>query len=60
VAGGRLGFAEDASPPPAPAAPTQEGLQLNMAFTRISDPKLRRRILELVKGLATDSASAGM
>jgi transcriptional regulator with XRE-family HTH domain len=60
VSGRPLGFAEDASPAPAPSVPTQEGLQLNMAFTRISDPKLRRRILELVKALAADSASAGM
>jgi transcriptional regulator with XRE-family HTH domain len=60
VSGRPLGFAEDAAAPPTPAAPTKEGLQLNMAFTRIPDPKLRRRILELVKGLAADSASARM
>ena len=47
------GFAE------APAAPfdfeflsTTEGLQLNRAFTRISDPKVRRKIVDLVISLA--------
>lgn len=29
-----------------------EGLQLNRAFVRISDPKVRRRLVELVKSLA--------
>jgi transcriptional regulator with XRE-family HTH domain len=29
-----------------------EGLQLNMAFVRISDPKVRRRLIDLVKSLA--------
>ena len=31
---------------------TAEGLQLNKAFSRIEDPKVRRRILELVISLA--------
>jgi transcriptional regulator with XRE-family HTH domain len=31
-----------------------EGLHLNRAFVRISDPKVRRRIVELVKALAND------
>ena len=31
-----------------------EGLQLNRAFVRIGDPKVRRKIIELVKTLATD------
>jgi transcriptional regulator with XRE-family HTH domain len=29
-----------------------EGLQLNRAFVKISDPKVRRRIVDLVKSLA--------
>lgn len=31
-----------------------EGLQLNRAFVKISDPKVRRRVLELVKSLSPD------
>lgn len=31
-----------------------EGIQLNRAFARINDPKVRRRIVELVKSLSPD------
>jgi transcriptional regulator with XRE-family HTH domain len=31
-----------------------EGLQLNRAFVKISDPKVRRRIVDLVKTLAEE------
>lgn len=31
-----------------------EGLQLTLAFMRIKDPKVRRRVLDLVKSLADD------
>jgi transcriptional regulator with XRE-family HTH domain len=34
---------------------TTEGLQLNRAFALIRDPKVRRRILDLVASLAQDS-----
>ena len=37
---------------------TREGLELNRAFARISDPKSRRAILDLVRKLAGDEASA--
>lgn len=33
-----------------------EGIQLNRAFVRIGDPKVRRRILELVKSLSDDNS----
>ncbi len=33
---------------------TSEGIQLNRSFVRILDPKVRRRVLELVKTLAAD------
>ena len=33
---------------------SSEGLQLNRAFVRISDPKVRRRIVDLVRALAGD------
>ncbi len=35
---------------------TPEGLQLNRAFFRIADPKVRRRIVDLVKSLSDDGA----
>lgn len=31
-----------------------EGLQLNRAFVRIGDPKVRRKVVDLVKALASD------
>ncbi|KPB01924.1 helix-turn-helix domain-containing protein [Ahrensia marina] len=34
---------------------SSEGLQLNRAFVNISDPKVRRRIIDLVKSLADDA-----
>ncbi len=33
-----------------------EGLQLNRAFVRIQDPKVRRKIIDLVKALAADGS----
>jgi transcriptional regulator with XRE-family HTH domain len=35
---------------------TREGLELNKAFARISDPKARRAILDLVRSLANEGA----
>jgi transcriptional regulator with XRE-family HTH domain len=31
---------------------TNEGIQLNKAFVRIKDPKLRRRVIDLVRAMA--------
>jgi transcriptional regulator with XRE-family HTH domain len=54
------GFAEDN---PAPYMldfiGTPEGLQLNRAFTRIADPAVRRRIVDLVKSLVGPDDSPG-
>lgn len=33
---------------------SSEGLQLNRAFVKISDPKVRRRIVDLVKALSAE------
>ncbi|MET3792981.1 transcriptional regulator with XRE-family HTH domain [Aquamicrobium terrae] len=33
---------------------SQEGIQLNRAFVKITDPKVRRRIVDLVKSLSAD------
>ncbi len=37
---------------------TAEGLHLNLAFARIQDPKVRKRIVDLVTALAGDDATA--
>lgn len=36
---------------------SREGLELNRAFTRITDPKVRRAVIELVRSLATEEAT---
>ena len=33
-----------------------EGLQLNRAFVKIADAKVRRKLIDLVKALSTDDA----
>lgn len=37
---------------------SSEGIQLNRAFVRIKDPKLRRRVIDLVRGMAGEDAEA--
>ena len=55
--GAARGFAEDSAASLAlDFATSTEGLQLNRAFVRITDPKIRRKIIELVKTLAADEA----
>lgn len=47
------GFAEEpARPPVMDFLSTGEGLQLTLAFMRIKDAKVRKRVLELVRSLA--------
>ena len=47
------GFAEETtSPPVMEFLSTGDGLQLNLAFMRIREPKVRKRVLDLVKSLA--------
>jgi transcriptional regulator with XRE-family HTH domain len=36
---------------------SREGLELNRAFTRITDPKVRRAVIELVRSLAADDGA---
>jgi len=56
-AGGNRGFAEDSSASFAlDFCTSAEGLQLNRAFVKITDLKVRRRIIELVKSLAPEDA----
>ncbi len=48
-----MGVAEDPNIPyAADFLSTAEGLHLNMAFARIHDPKIRKRIVDLVSSLA--------
>ncbi len=50
---GHIGVAEDSNTPYiADFLSTAEGLHLNMAFARIHDPKIRKRIVDLVSSLA--------
>ena len=52
---GRAGFAEpEASPPVLEFVSSGEGLQLSLAFMKIKDSKVRKRVLDLVKSLAED------
>jgi transcriptional regulator with XRE-family HTH domain len=49
------GFTEEASPNyVVDFLNSAEGLQLNRAFVRINDPKVRRKIVDLVKSLANE------
>jgi len=53
--GANRGFAEDSSMSFAiEFCGSPEGLQLNRAFVKIADVKVRRRIIDLVKALAAD------
>ena len=49
------GMAEDGADFVVDFLNSSEGVQLNRAFAKISDPKVRRRIIDLVKVLATDN-----
>jgi len=50
------GFAEGEEPPPVMEfLASGEGLQLSLAFMRIKDVKIRRRILDLVRSLADEN-----
>ena len=54
-AGSEAGMSEDSSPGyVADFINSAEGLQLNRAFARIGDAKVRRRIVDLVRSLADE------
>jgi transcriptional regulator with XRE-family HTH domain len=49
------GFAEEDEPPPVMEfLSSGEGLQLSLAFMRIKDMKVRRRIVELIRSVADE------
>jgi transcriptional regulator with XRE-family HTH domain len=54
VSEGAPGFAEPggSSPPVMEFLSSGEGLQLSLAFMKIKDPKVRKRVLDLVKSLS--------
>ncbi len=57
----RLGVAEDSNTSyVADFLSTAEGLHLNMAFARIHDPKVRKRIIDLVSALAGEDISGDL
>ena len=54
---GQPGMAEsESSPPVMEFVSSGEGLQLSLAFMKIKDAKVRKRVLDLVKSLAEEEA----
>jgi transcriptional regulator with XRE-family HTH domain len=56
VATAQEGFAEESAPPVMEFVSSGEGLQLSLAFMKIKDAKVRKRVLDLVKSLAEEEA----
>ncbi|MGA7675679.1 MAG: helix-turn-helix transcriptional regulator [Rhizomicrobium sp.] len=54
---GAPGFADTETPPVLEFVSSGEGLQLSLAYMRIKDPKVRKRVLDLVKSLSEDAAA---
>ena len=52
--GEKSGFSEAGAPPVMEFVSSGEGLQLSLAFMKIKDPKVRKRVLDLVKSLAEE------
>jgi len=50
------GFAEESAPPVMEFVSSGEGLQLSLAFMKIKDAKVRKRVLDLVKSLAEEES----
>jgi transcriptional regulator with XRE-family HTH domain len=56
--GEKSGFAESENAPPVMEfVSSGEGLQLSLAFMKIKDIKVRKRVLDLVKSLAEDAGT---
>lgn len=59
LSGPQHGFAEEsAAPPVMEFVSSGEGLQLSLAFMRIKDARVRKRVLELVKSMADSTEDA--
>ena len=50
------GAAEDGAPPVMEFVSSGEGLQLSLAFMKIKDGKVRKKVLDLVKSLADEES----
>ena len=58
VADERSGVSEaEGAPPVMEFVSSGEGLQLSLAFMKIKDPKVRKRVLDLMKSLAQEENS---
>src|SRR6202046_1244628 len=55
AAASQAGFSE-AGPPVMEFVSSGEGLQLSLAFMKIKDPKVRKRVLDLVKSLSEEDS----
>jgi transcriptional regulator with XRE-family HTH domain len=53
---GQEGFAEESAPPVMEFVSSGEGMQLSLAFMKIRDVKVRKRVLDLVKSLAEEES----
>jgi transcriptional regulator with XRE-family HTH domain len=51
--------ADETAPPVMEFVSSGEGLQLSLAFMKIRDPKVRKRVLDLVKSLSEEEQAAG-
>jgi transcriptional regulator with XRE-family HTH domain len=49
----------ETAPPVMEFVSSGEGLQLSLAFMKIRDPKVRKRVLDLVKSLSEEDQAAG-
>ncbi|HEY5338980.1 MAG TPA: helix-turn-helix transcriptional regulator [Rhizomicrobium sp.] len=57
--GAASGFADtESSPPVMEFISSGEGLQLSMAFMKIKDAKVRKRMLDLIKSMSDEDAAA--
>jgi transcriptional regulator with XRE-family HTH domain len=54
IVGGQSHGAQQNAPPIMEFVSSGEGMQLSLAFMRIKDPRVRKRMLELVKSLADE------
>jgi len=50
---------EESAPPIMEFVSSGEGMQLSLAFMKIKEPKVRKRVLDLVKSLAEEEAEKG-
>jgi transcriptional regulator with XRE-family HTH domain len=53
---GQEGFAAESAPPVMEFVSSGEGMQLSLAFMKIRDAKVRKRVLDLVKSLAEEQS----